>query len=195
MKEKILFLTGFFGFLPFFILALILYSLYLLHAGDRNHTNLYGFAPVVHYQALPEQKEVSSIDLDTQDARVAVLTDFFQSNHSILTPYAQEIVTDADKYGLDYRLLPAIAMQESTLCQKFPKNSFNCWGFGIYTGHMTKFSSFDEAIDTISKTLDQQYKAYGLVTPDAIMTKYTPSSNGSWAAGVNLFMTKINNEL
>ena len=34
--------------------------------------------------------------------------------------------------GFDYRLLPAIAMQESTLCRSIPVDSHNCWGWGIY---------------------------------------------------------------
>jgi hypothetical protein len=53
---------------------------------------------------------------------------------------------------------------------------------------VTKFGSYPEAIETITRTLATNYIAGGLNTPDQIMKKYTPSSNGSWANGVNYFM-------
>jgi hypothetical protein len=79
-------------------------------------------------------------------------------------------------------------MQESTLCKVIPANSYNCWGFGIYGNTVTRFSSYQEAINTVTKALATKYKQYGLVTPDQIMTLYTPDSNGSWAFNVNRFM-------
>ena len=122
---------------------------------------------------------------------MATVEDFFKRYNSPLLPYARIVVSDADKYGLDYRLIPAIAMQESTLCKKAPAGSYNCWGFGIYGRKVTKFSNYPEAIDTVTKTLALQYKNNGLETPEEIMAKYTPSSNGSWANSVNLFMNQL----
>ncbi|MBI5044447.1 MAG: hypothetical protein HZC02_00820 [Candidatus Levybacteria bacterium] len=51
------------------------------------------------------------------------------------------------------------------------------------------FDNYPQAIATISKTLAEKYRdANGLVTPDQIQKMYTPSSNGSWANGVNHFI-------
>jgi hypothetical protein len=97
----------------------------------------------------------------------------------------------ADKYSLDFRLIPSIAMQESNLCKKIPAESYNCWGFGIYGSKVTKFSNYPEAIETVTRTLALKYKEKGLVTPEEIMSMYTPSSNGSWAHGVNHFMQQL----
>ena len=110
---------------------------------------------------------------------------------SDLLPYAQNIVDAADKYDLDYRLIPAIAMQESNLCKKAPKDSHNCWGFAIYGKKVLKFDNYTDAINTVTKTLAIQYKGQGLETPEQIMTKYTPGSNGSWAKSVNYFMDQL----
>jgi hypothetical protein len=129
--------------------------------------------------------------INQQDARVATVADFFRKYNSDLLPYAQNVVSAADKYNLDYRLIPAIAMQESNLCKKAPIGSYNCWGFGIYGKNLARFSSYPEAIDTVTKTLATQYKDKGLETPEQIMAKYTPSSNGSWADSVNLFMNQL----
>jgi hypothetical protein len=129
--------------------------------------------------------------LVAQDARVSIVKDFLKRYQSDLLPYAQNIIDAADKYNLDYRLVPAIAMQESNLCKKAPKDSHNCWGFGIYGKKVLMFDNYAQAINTVTKTLAVQYKEQGLETPEQIMTKYTPGSNGSWARGVNTFMNQL----
>lgn len=120
-----------------------------------------------------------------------MIRQFLAKYNSPLLPYAENIVKAADTYKLDFRLLPAIAMQESNLCLKIPENSYNCWGYGIYGGKITKFTDYPEAINTVSKALSQHYKNQGLKSPEEIMTKWTPSSNGSWANGVNYFMQEL----
>ena len=147
--------------------------------------------PRVAFAALPVASGTLKINIVSQDIRLVAVKAFFKKYHSDLLPYADEVINSADKYGLDFRLIPAIAMQESGGCKKAPKDSYNCWGFGIYAKKVTKFSNYYEAIDTVTKTLAKQYKANGLETPEQIMTKYTPSSNGSWARGVNQFMNQL----
>jgi hypothetical protein len=130
-----------------------------------------------------------------QEARIEVLKEFFKRYNSPLLSHAELIVATADKYSLDWKLVPAIAMQESTLCKKIPKNSFNCWGFGIYGGKITRFANYDEAIETVTKTLAREYKEKrGLEEPHEIVTRYTPGS-GTWADKVTLVMNSIQNNL
>lgn len=174
----------------------ILYSLYLLlikSGADRRNINL--FRINAQFQALPESTHQIQINLATSDGRVEVLKEFFSKYGSPLLPFTEQIVQDADTYGLDYRLLPAIAMQESNVCKKMPANSYNCWGFGIYGGKITRFSGFEEAITTVSKTLAKEYVNKGLSRPSDIMKKYTPGSNGSWAYSVSYFMDQIHSSL
>lgn len=125
------------------------------------------------------------------DPRVAYLKAFFRNYDSELYDHAEFIVATADTHGIDYRLLPAIAMQESNLCRVIPHGSHNCWGWGIYGDKVTRFESYPQAIETVSAGLKKYYVDQGLVTPEQIMQKYTPSSNGSWAYGVNYFFGKI----
>ncbi len=122
------------------------------------------------------------------DGRVANLKQFFRKYNSPLYDKADIIVKTSDKYNFDYRLLPAIAMQESGLCQTIPSDSYNCWGWGIYGDKVARFSSYDEAIDAVGNGIREEYINKGLVTATMIMEKYTPSSNGSWARAVNTFM-------
>ena len=127
-------------------------------------------------------------DVTIKDKRVAVLKAFLRQHDSPLYDQADFIVKVSDQYELDYRLLPAIAMQESTACKAIPVNSYNCWGWGIYGTTVTRFASYQEGIDTVAKGLKTNYIDRGLKTPEEIMRKYTPSSNGSWALGVNTFV-------
>lgn len=132
------------------------------------------------------------VPVGVSDARVANLKRFFRRYNSPLYEHAELVVQTADKYGMDYRLLPAIAMQESGLCRVIPHNSYNCWGWGIYGNKVTRFSSYPEAIDTVSRGLKKYYIDNGLVTAAQIMTKYNPSSpNGSWARSVQSFIESL----
>jgi len=125
------------------------------------------------------------------DGRAANLKAFFRKYNSPLYNNAETIVRVSDENKFDYRLLPAIAMQESNLCRVIPYESFNCWGWGIYGTTVTKFESYDEAIDTVGRGIKKYYIDQGLTTPSQIMEKYTPSSNGSWAHGVNTFLKAL----
>lgn len=42
-----------------------------------------------------------------------------------------------------------------------------------------------------AKILKRDYIERGLTTPEQIMRKYTPSSNGSWASSVNQWMAEM----
>ncbi|MCS6956687.1 MAG: hypothetical protein NZM02_02470, partial [Patescibacteria group bacterium] len=138
-----------------------------------------------------QKKQEYKTEIKLSDGRVANLKAFFRKYHSPLYDYAEKIVEVSDKYGFDYRLLPAIAMQESNLCRVIPENSYNCWGWGIYGSIVTKFDSYDQAIETVAKGLKTEYIDKGLITASAIMKKYTPPSSGSWAHGVNTFMRML----
>jgi len=142
----------------------------------------------VAYAALPTSQNILGASIVQDDGRVERIRQFLARYGSPLEPYAQDIVDAADEYGLDFRLITAIGMQESNLCKVIPPGSYNCWGFGIYGKNVTRFHDYKEAIHTVTKSLATKYKNYGLVTPEQIMTMYTPSSNGSWALSVNHFM-------
>ncbi len=187
--RKVILLTAYLLLTPI-VLALALSLLTFTTFQKNSLTALYN-NPRVAFAALPVASGTLKTTIVSQDARLAAVKNFFKKYHSDLLPYADEIISSADKYGLDYKLLPAIAMEESTGCKNAPKDSYNCWGFGIYAKKITKFKNYPEAIDTVTQTLAKQYKANGLETPEQIMTKYTPGSNGAWAKGVTQFMNQL----
>lgn len=143
------------------------------------------------YASLPATIPAVTSFVTAADARTEIVRQYLSEYDSPLTPYANEIVQLADKYGLDYRYIPAIARQESNLCHVIPPGSFNCWGWGITSVSSLGFDSYADAIETVTKGLKENYINEGLTTPLQIMSKYTPNSNGSWAKGVSEFMSEM----
>lgn len=146
------------------------------------------------YSALPLNNNEVLESIDLFDGRPVIVKDFFQGYGSFLAGYSNLFITVADKYQLDWRLLPAISMQESNGGKKVITNSFNPFGFGIYGNLVIKFSSWEDAIEKVAKALKEDYLNQGLTTPEKIMAKYTPpslASGGSWAIGVKSFMEEL----
>ena len=190
MKKGLLKVTAFFIATPLFIILCIVILTAITFEKQRNNLS-FAPSPSVAYAALPSVDSRISASATQADSRGEIVRSFFHRYRSPLEPFAEEVVKYADMYGLDFRLVPAIGMQESNLCLKAPPSSNNCWGYGIYGKKVTAFETYSEAIQTVTKGLAHNYAAYGLTTPEQIMAKYTPSSNGSWARAVNQFMAEL----
>ena len=190
--KKIFLLTGFFFVTPLVFFLNIFLLLYFGYQQDfTNGVFSNNKKQHVVYAALPNIQNDINVEITQEDARTELVRQFFAQYNSPLEPFAKDVVFYADLYGLDFRIIPSIAMQESNLCLKAPQNSKNCWGYGIYGGKIKTFGSYPEGIHEVTKTLSTVYKNKGLHTPEEIMTRYTPSSNGSWANGVTFFMDKL----
>lgn len=148
------------------------------------------------YKALPTTSDLNSqiVTINKKDGREIIISNFLNQRKSPLAPFAYKFIEVADHYNFDYRLLPAIAMQESNGGKIIPNDSFNPFGYGIYGKSVLKFSSFEEAIEKVGKGLKRDYIDQGLIKPEQIMTKYTPPSlakGGAWAIGVSSFMQDL----
>lgn len=143
------------------------------------------------FASLPSDVTSVSGRVGTSDARPEIIRSYLEGYNSPLEPHADTLVEAADEFSLDYRLLTAIAQQESNLCKKIPAGSHNCWGWGIHSEGSLGFEGYDEAIRTVSEGLKTEYIDKGYTTPEEIMEKYTPLSQGSWAHGVTKFMQEL----
>ena len=143
------------------------------------------------FASLPAVFPSVSQQITSADARPEILKQYMDNYGSPLAAYAGLIVQTADKYSLDYRLITAIAQQESNICKIIPPESYNCWGWGITGSGSLGFSSYEDGIETVSKGIKTEYIDKGYTTINEIMSKYTPQSNGSWAEGVNTFMSDM----
>lgn len=197
--KKIIFISIFITITPIALFT----SIFALVTVSKNNEsdkstqrNIYTNLPrgVQIYASLPSKSPSVYTELDIGDSRVVIINDFLQENESPMTPYADFIVKTSDKYGLDYRLITAIAMKESGLGKLMPHdNCNNAWGYGIHKRGTLCFDTWEEGIETVSKGLRENYLNLGLVTPEEIMSKWIPHSpEGLWAVHVEDYMSRLN---
>ena len=88
------------------------------------------------------------------------------------------MVAEADRNGLDWRLLPAIAIRESS--GGLHACGFNPFGWASCKGTIGKFKSWDEAIEVVAKNLGghnpNTAHFYGGKDTRGILTAYNPPS-------------------
>lgn len=121
------------------------------------------------------------------DNRVIKLKKFLESYDSPLAEYANKFIEAADKYGLDWKLVPAIAGVESTFGKQIPAGSYNAYGWANGAFY---FESWEQSIDLVSKSLKEKYLDRGLDTPYKMGPVYAPPSK-TWAWKVTSFMKQI----
>lgn len=127
----------------------------------------------------------------TADARPEKIRRYLAKYKSPLLPYADLIFEVSQTYGFDYYWIVAIGQQESNLCKKIPSDSFNCWGYGIHSKGTLRFENYELAIKSFAEYLKRTYFDKGLNTPELIMRKYCPHSDGSWSRGVSQFIEEL----
>jgi hypothetical protein len=99
---------------------------------------------------------------------------YFDKYDAPLKGYGMKFVEEAEKNGIDWRLLPAIAMRESTggkqACKRVPNSVFG-WG-----SCKISFESIEQSIEVVSKNLggnnpntDHHYEGK---TTEEILRKY-----------------------
>lgn len=131
--------------------------------------------------------------ISSDDARPLIIKKYLEKYKSPLLPYADLIFQLSKDYGYEYYWIVAIAQQESNLCKKIPDDSYNCWGYGIHKKGTLRFDSYELSIKSYAEYLKREYFDKGLNTPELIMKKYCPHSNGSWAKGVHQFIDEMEN--
>lgn len=179
------------------VTTLVFASLFLIYISTAKEISGINTAQYQSFKSLPAAASdlvVQDTKIDRDDGRSVIVEQFFKGYKSPLAGASAKFVEVADKYGLDYRLLPSIAMQESNGGKILPHNSYNPFGYGIYGKQVLRFNSFEDAIERVGRGLKQDYIDKGLTTPWEIMTKYTPPSlakGGPWATGVSTFMAEL----
>jgi hypothetical protein len=129
-----------------------------------------------------------TIEAKKLDNRAKILSSYLARFNSPLQYHAQDFIDAAEKYNLDWKLLPSIAGVESTFGKHIP-GGFNGWGWGVYGTQAIYFKSWREAIFTIAEGLRKNYFNKGLTEPYAINRVYAASPH--WGGRVTYFMLDI----
>lgn len=134
-------------------------------------------------------------DVDTTDPRTIAMYNFLTDYSSPMASDAESFIVEADKYGLDWRLVASISGVESAFGRITPTNSYNGWGWkGDPTKEWSEFDTWEHAIATVTKGLAL---GYGInKTPYQIESTYCPPCGANpahaWANGVQSYMNSLN---
>ncbi len=104
----------------------------------------------------------------TDDPRLPRLQNFFHDAHCYLHSLAPDFLEVADRHGLDWRLLPTIALVETGCGRTAAGNNIFGWDSG-----RRKFASVREAIQWVAARLGQS-KLYRGKTLAQILATYNP---------------------
>lgn len=128
-----------------------------------------------------------------EDARPVLIERFLRENDSPMLGTGKTFVAAADKYNLDWRLLPAIAFQESSLGKNIIFGTHNAFGWGVVdnTSIGISFQNWEDAIFTVAKGLREDYFNKGYTTPETININYAGDKN--WNRKVRYAMDEISN--
>ncbi|MCR4305823.1 MAG: hypothetical protein NUV73_01940 [Candidatus Daviesbacteria bacterium] len=135
-----------------------------------------------------ENTEINLIEAKKLDYRAEILSNYLAKYNSPLQYHAQDFIDAADTYQLDWKMMPAIAGVESTF-GKFIPGGYNGWGWGVYGTQAIYFTSWRDAIFTISKGLREGYLDKGLTDPYSMNRVYAASP--TWGMKVSYFMNDI----
>lgn len=142
---------------------------------------------------LPQAK----IEAKALDKRAVILQAYLEKYNSPMKYQAQDFIEAADRYNLDWKLLPAIAGVESTFGKFIPGGheqsftSYNAWGWGVYGSQAIYFKSWKEGMLAVSKGLRTRYLDQGLTDPYKINRIY--STSGAWGSNVTYFIEDMEN--
>ena len=139
-------------------------------------------AHVAVQKQMSGQKDVKLEELTERSRKARRIREFYERWNAPMAAQSEFIVDTAEKYGIDWRLIPAISIVEST-GGRYCFRSYNPFGWGKMS-----FSSFEEAIDTVARGLAN---GYGTSDPYAITPSYNPVTPASWANKVSGLMSQI----
>ncbi len=196
MKKFFLVFTWFLLSTAVVLLGSAAYSfVFLSNGANLSKFNLASLPKIQSPNDNPQTAQAVGTVIESEDGREVIIAKFLERYNSPMKPYdfyGKKIVEIADRYTIDFRLLPAIAMQESNLCKTTnPGAPHNCLGFGIHKSGTLDFDSYEDGFERAGRELKAYYIDKGLVTVEQIESKYTPSSNGSWANSVNQWMAEM----
>jgi len=121
-----------------------------------------------------------------KDNRAEKLENYLISKGSPMAADAQSLVKIADKYGLDWKFLPAIAGVESTYGQAVPGNSYNPYG---WNNGKANFATWAVASDYVAGQIVTRWGAGDQISAWKIGPSYAACP--TWAVRVTSNMKQI----
>jgi hypothetical protein len=146
-------------------------------------------AQIATAQSIPSPEDAAL--QKEREEKAAKIDAYFAQYNMPLEGYGMKMVLEAEKHGLDWRLIPAIAVRESTGGKFACKNNPFGWG-----SCKIGFKSYNEAIEVVSTNLsgDNPSTAHhydGKSVRGILETYNPPSVVPTYAGEVIAIMNKI----
>ncbi len=128
---------------------------------------------------------VHAIDHDHRAAQMRVVLTKYKSP---MVGLEDVLIKTAEKYGLDWTLMAAIAGTESSFAKRMPYQCNNPYGWGIYGNNKLCFESLEASIEGVASGLA---KKYNISSIESIARTYNTVSTDGWIKHTKFFMNKI----
>lgn len=128
------------------------------------------------------------ISAQKHDMRAVQMREVLSQYDSPMVGLEDVLIQTAQKYGLDWTLLAAIAGTESSFARRMPYQCNNPYGWGIYGSNKICFESLEASIEGVASGL---FAKYNLSTLESIAHTYNTVSTDSWISHTRFFMRKI----
>lgn len=122
------------------------------------------------------------------DPRAAQMRVVLTKYNSPMVGLEDVLISTAEKYGLDWTLMAAIAGTESSFAKRMPANCNNPYGWGIYGDNKLCFKSLEDSIEGVASGLA---KKYNISSIESIARTYNKVSTEGWIKHTKFFMRKI----
>lgn len=130
----------------------------------------------------------SSAKATEYDLRLAQMRVVLSKYNSPMVGLEDLLIRTAEKYGLDWTLMAAIAGTESSFAKRMPYNCNNPYGWGIYGDNKLCFASLEASIEGVASGLA---KKYNITSIESIAHTYNTVSTDGWIKHTKFFMNKI----
>lgn len=137
-------------------------------------------------------------NISSTNPKIIAMRNFLLDYNSPMYPYASIFVNEAEKYGLDWRLVASISGVESAFGRITPQNTNNAWGWRAgrtATGERTwsSWANWGDGIEAVTSGLANGYGTN--LTPRQIEPTYCPpcaqDPNHPWSGGVSRYMREL----
>lgn len=163
----------------YFVTAQVYSKESVVHSGN---VELETFTPI----SLSLIDTISAINVPNW--KVERIKNYYDSVGAPLASKSRFLVQAATYYRIDYNLVSAISIIESS-GGKNTYRPYNAWGWGG-SSRAFVFSSWEEAIVTVSRGLSGYY-AGGANTPARIAPRYNPVTPNEWSRKVAYVMEQM----
>lgn len=170
-------------------IALLCFATIQLPKQNTVKNNLFDNRKVVllSSQVSTNNKLVTETIKSEKDNRSEKLKKYLELKGSPYSEKAEFFVKTADKYEIDYTLLPSISGIESSFGIHLVAGSYNPFGWG---GGYIYYDSWEECIESVAKGIATHYPSD---IPEEIGPIYTPPNYVKWIAAVKQFQGEIRN--